>query len=42
MLKADLGEFDYILHMAASSHVDRSISDPMMFVLDNLLPHVIS
>ena len=37
MLKADLGEFDYILHMAASSHVDRSISDPMMFVLDNVV-----
>ena len=37
MLIADLGNFDYILHMAASSHVDRSISDPMMFVLDNVV-----
>lgn len=29
--------FDYILHMAASTHVDRSISDPMSFVLDNVV-----
>ena len=28
MLSADLGEFNFILHMAASSHVDRSITDP--------------
>ena len=37
MLRADLGEFDFILHMAASSHVDRSIQDPMTFVLDNVV-----
>ncbi len=37
MLAADLGEFNFILHMAASSHVDRSISDPMTFVLDNVV-----
>ena len=37
MLRADLGEFDFILHMAASSHVDRSILDPMTFVLDNVV-----
>ena len=37
MLTADLGEFDYIIHMAASSHVDRSIEDPMTFVLDNVV-----
>ena len=37
MLKADLGNFDYIIHMAASSHVDRSIDDPMSFVLDNVV-----
>lgn len=32
-----IGRPDYILHMAASSHVDRSISDPRSFVLDNVL-----
>ena len=37
MLTADLGDFDYIIHMAASSHVDRSIEDPMTFVLDNVV-----
>ena len=37
MLIADLGDFDYIIHMAASSHVDRSIEDPMTFVLDNVV-----
>ena len=37
MLTADLGKFDYIVHMAASSHVDRSIEDPMCFVLDNVV-----
>ena len=37
MLQADLGQFDYIIHMAASSHVDRSIEDPMCFVLDNVV-----
>lgn len=28
---------DYILHLAASSHVDRSIANPREFVLDNVL-----
>ena len=37
MLSADLGEFNYILHLAASSHVDRSITDPMNFVQDNVV-----
>ena len=37
MLQADLGSFNYIIHMAASSHVDRSIEDPMCFVLDNVV-----
>jgi|TARA_B110000971_G_scaffold218165_1_gene256427 dTDP-glucose 4,6-dehydratase len=37
MLAADLGEFNYILHLAASSHVDRSIDHPMEFVLDNVV-----
>lgn len=30
-----IGPIDIILHLAASSHVDRSISHPMEFVLDN-------
>lgn len=33
----EIGQVDYILHMAASTHVDRSISDPMGFVLDNVV-----
>lgn len=36
MLK-QLGSFDYIVHMAAGSHVDRSIEYPMEFVLDNVV-----
>jgi len=28
---------DIILHLAAASHVDRSITDPMSFVLDNVV-----
>ena len=31
-----LGSFDYIVHMAAGSHVDRSILDPTGFVEDNV------
>ena len=37
MLKNNLGQFDYIIHMAASSHVDRSIEDPLLFVMDNVV-----
>jgi dTDP-glucose 4,6-dehydratase len=44
-LKAELNEFvahnigkiDIILHVAAASHVDRSIEDPMSFVQDNVV-----
>ena len=32
-----LGQFDYIIHVAASSHVDRSIEYPLNFVLDNVV-----
>ena len=32
-----IGEIDIILHLAASSHVDRSIEDPMSFVMDNVV-----
>lgn len=32
-----IGEVNYILHLAASTHVDRSIDDPMIFVEDNVV-----
>src|SRR5262245_60201322 len=32
-----IGRVEYILHLAAASHVDRSIRDPMSFVLDNVV-----
>jgi dTDP-glucose 4,6-dehydratase len=32
-----LGDFDYILHLAAATHVDRSICDPLGFVMDNVV-----
>lgn len=31
------GPFDYIAHLAAGSHVDRSIEDPMSFFMDNCI-----
>lgn len=31
------GGFDYVVHMAAASHVDRSVKHPIGFVLDNVL-----
>lgn len=31
------GPFDYIIHLAAGSHVDRSIDDPMLFFQDNCI-----
>jgi dTDP-glucose 4,6-dehydratase len=37
LLKNMLGDFHYILHLAASSHVDRSITHPMEFVMDNVV-----
>ncbi len=33
----DPGPFDHVVHMAAGSHVDRSVQDPVGFVLDNVL-----
>ena len=30
-------DVDYIFHLAAASHVDRSISEPMEFVMDNVV-----
>ncbi|MBI3037329.1 GDP-mannose 4,6-dehydratase [Candidatus Woesearchaeota archaeon] len=32
-----IGKVDYIWHLAASSHVDRSIQDPLSFVMDNVV-----
>jgi len=36
-VKRDIGEVDYIWHLAASSHVDRSIENPLSFVMDNVV-----
>jgi dTDP-glucose 4,6-dehydratase len=33
----DIGHVDYVLHLAAGSHVDRSIEWPMEFVMDNVV-----
>lgn len=37
VLMTMLGKIDTVLHIGASSHVDRSISDPMSFVMDNVV-----
>lgn len=37
LLESQIGQFDYIFHIGASSHVDRSIERPEDFVLDNVL-----
>ena len=34
---SEVGDVDYIIHLAAGSHVDRSIDYPMEFVLDNVV-----
>mgnify|MGYP001346958277 CR=1 FL=1 len=36
-IENQIGEIDIILHLAAGSHVDRSIDYPMEFVLDNVV-----
>ncbi|CAB4121788.1 RfbB dTDP-D-glucose 4,6-dehydratase [uncultured Caudovirales phage] len=36
-VSTQIGEIDYVLHLAAGSHVDRSIEYPMEFVLDNVV-----
>ena len=36
-IKKEMGEVNIILHLAAGSHVDRSIDYPMEFVLDNVV-----
>jgi dTDP-glucose 4,6-dehydratase len=35
--KEKLPKIDYILHLAAESHVDRSIEDPMAFIKSNVI-----
>lgn len=37
LIRFEIGQVDYILHLAAGSHVDRSIEYPMEFVLDNVV-----
>ena len=37
MLVADIGPIDIVAHLAAGSHVDRSIDFPMEFVMDNVV-----
>ena len=36
-LARQIGPIDYIIHMAAGSHVTRSIENPMLFVQDNVV-----
>tara|TARA_B100000900_G_C20545980_1_gene702547 strand:+ start:493 stop:1524 length:1032 start_codon:yes stop_codon:yes gene_type:complete len=36
-IKKEIGDINLILHLAAGSHVDRSIDYPMEFVLDNVV-----
>ena len=37
LVRSEIGQVDYILHLAAGSHVDRSIEYQMEFVLDNVV-----
>lgn len=37
LIRSEIGKIDYILHLAAGSHVDRSITYPMEFVMDNVV-----
>ena len=36
-IKKEIGDINVILHLAAGSHVDRSIEYPLEFVMDNVL-----
>ena len=36
-ITATIGRIDYISHLAAGSHVDRSITYPLEFVMDNIV-----
>ena len=37
LVRSEIGDVDYILHLAAGSHVDRSIDYPMELVMDNVV-----
>lgn len=37
LLMSQIGRHDYILHLAALTHVDRSIEEPMLAVMDNVV-----
>lgn len=39
-LKKELGEINYIVHMAADTHVDNSIADPIPFIKNNIMSTV--
>jgi len=36
-LASQIGPLDYVFHLAAGTHVDRSITDPLSFVYDNVV-----
>jgi len=36
-IEKEIGEVDYVLHLAAETHVDRSIADPKKFIIVNVL-----
>ena len=36
-ISVQLEDIEYVLHLAAGSHVDRSITHPMEFVMDNVV-----
>ena len=36
-LKKEIGEVNYIVHMAAETHVDNSIKDPELFINNNIM-----
>lgn len=40
LISNKIGNVDVILHLAAATHVDRSIYDPMSFVMDNIVATV--
>lgn len=37
LLAKQIGPQDYVVHLAAATHVDRSIADPLSFVYDNVV-----
>lgn len=39
-IRAEIGDIDYIVHMAADTHVDNSIDDPVPFIHNNVMSTV--